>query len=51
MRDFVLRLFNPAAARRGEDAYGVAVVYASSPADASEFFRSKYPEWEVERVT
>ena len=51
MRDFVLLLFNPAAERRGGDAHGVAVVYASSPTDAAEFFRSKYPEWEVERVT
>ena len=51
MRDFVLRLFNPAAEQRGEDAYGVAVVYAHSPADAVEFFRSQYGEWIVENVT
>ena len=51
MRDYVLRLFSPAAKKAGRDAFAVAVVYAESEQGAISELHRVHPEWNVERIS
>ena len=48
MRDYVLRLHDPS---RKKKPFGVAVIYASSEADAIDLLNREHPGWTVENIT